>query len=128
MMLRFTLPIAYMAGIYLLSSIPGDTSNPSSASIVLSLIPSSLQNLLHIPLFAGLFLAFQFAFNKTPITKITAQLTMICSCLIFAAFDEFHQMTVPGRFASLSDFSLNTVGIATGLYMTKNKRLKHLFI
>ncbi len=122
-MLKFTFPIAYMAGIYLLSSIPGDPTSPSSASIILSLIPSSLQNLLHIPLFAGLFLSYQCALSKTPIKKEPAQLIIACACISFAAFDEFHQMTVPGRYASVSDFTLDTVGIIMGLLIAKHKTL-----
>ncbi|PCI70473.1 MAG: hypothetical protein COB26_02990 [Piscirickettsiaceae bacterium] len=122
-MLRFILPIAYMIGIYLLSSIPGDATNPSSASIILSLIPSSLQNLLHIPLFAGLFLSFQWAFSRKLITQRLTPKIIVFTCIIFAAFDEFHQMAVPGRFASASDFFLDTVGVITGLFMAKHKSL-----
>ena len=126
-MLRFILPIAYMTCIYVLSSIPGDATNPSSAGFILSLIPSSLQNLLHIPLFAGLYLSYQWAFNPISITKGFTQIIAVSACISFAALDELHQMAVPGRFASLSDFVLDATGVTTGLIVAKHKSLKHLF-
>lgn len=116
-----------MICIYVLSSIPGDATNPSSASIILSLVPSSLQNLLHIPLFAGFYLSYQWAFNPTSIAKGFTQLISVSACISFAALDELHQMTIPGRFASLSDFALDTLGVTTGLIVAKHKTLKHLF-
>jgi hypothetical protein len=116
-----------MVSIYLLSSISGDATNPNSASIILSLIPSSLQNLLHIPLFAGLFLSYHWAFSRTFVTKSLAKFIIVFACISFAALDELHQMTVPGRFASLSDFALDALGIASGLFLAKHKSLKYLF-
>lgn len=126
-MLRFTLPIAYMASIFMLSSIPGDATNTNSASIILSLIPSSLQNLLHIPLFAGLYLSCQWAFSPRTIKNGFTQLLIVSVCISFAALDELHQMAVPGRFASLSDFLLDSLGVTTGLIIAKHTSLKHLF-
>ena len=126
-MLRFILPTTYMTCIYILSSIPGGATSPSSASLILSLVPSSLQNLLHIPLFAGLYLSYQWAFNPISIAKGFTQIIAVSACISFAALDELHQMTVPGRFASLSDFILDTLGVTTGLIVTKHKSLKHLF-
>ncbi|PCI22311.1 MAG: hypothetical protein COB62_01670 [Piscirickettsiaceae bacterium] len=122
-MLRFTAPIVYMLCIYLLSSIAGNATDPSAAHFVLSLIPSSLQNLLHIPLFAGLSLCFLWGFKSTQIKTIPKYVLIFIASVCFAAFDELHQMYVPGRFASTSDLILDIIGVTSGLLLNKYKPL-----
>ena len=108
--------ITYGTCIYLLSSIPGEPTNNSNPSFLLSLIPSSLQNLLHIPLYAGLTSCLLWVLapigQKKPIYII-----VFSACLAFAVSDEAHQIYVPGRFGSLSDVVLDAVGIILGIYI-----------
>ncbi len=112
---RFTLPIAYMLCVLLLSSIPGDTSE-SIPTFVLSLIPSSIQNLLHIPLFAGLGLSWIWALNPTQLTTHQKSAALLLICISFAILDELHQLSIPGRYGSVSDLILDIIGILSALW------------
>jgi len=119
-MFRLTIPVVYMLCIFLLSSIPGDASQ-SIPTLVVSLIPSSLQNLLHIPLFAGLGLSWIWALNPTQLSTHKKTATLLVICISFAIFDELHQLNVPGRYGSLSDLMLDILGIISALMLQFQK-------
>ena len=107
---RLLLPLAYMAVIYLLSSIP-DTGAPRNlAEKVLQWATPELQNLLHIPLFGGLAATWYWALSPLLPSRYW---TLLLSFLIstgYAFFDEWHQLHVPGRYGSLTDIALDTLG------------------
>ena len=46
-----TLSLGYMAGIYWLSSLPGDDPGQAGLAGIIAWTPPALQNLLHVPLF-----------------------------------------------------------------------------
>jgi len=117
---RLIAPILYGTCIYLLSSIPGNLSSNSNPSFLLSLVPSSLQNLLHIPLFAGLTSCLLWALAPIKRQKQTYLIVLAVS-LVFAVSDEVHQMYVPGRFGSMSDAILDSIGIVLSIFIHKKK-------
>jgi VanZ family protein len=123
-MYRILLPTAYMVCIFLLSSIPGNTPD-SIPTFVLSLIPNSIQNLLHIPLFAGLSFSWIWAFNPPHIKAHQKSAALLLICISFAMLDELHQLNVPGRYASVSDLILDTIGIVSAFWLQNKKPFKY---
>ena len=106
-------PLLLMAVIFILSSIPGKVDDDHVLKILTELDPQ-LQNLLHIPMFGLLQWLWLRAFAKTG--KSGGQTVMACVGITtaYGLFDEFHQLFVPGRYASLTDVLMNLVGVAMG--------------
>ena len=109
--LRLFLPVAYMLMIYGLSSVP-DTGAPETAlQRVLQWVSPSWQNLLHIPLYAGLCFAWFWALAGAPLSFKQRSCIAATIAVAFGGFDEWHQLAVPGRFGSLTDLLLNGAGV-----------------
>ena len=114
------LPLAYMLGIFWVSSIPGQpTPDDPILNVVFSVIPPKLQNLLHVPLFGGL--AWLWHWSLRGWLPGEARLGTIAFLLAagYGILDEFHQMMVPGRYASATDVALNILGIVVALWLTR---------
>ena len=109
-------PLGLMALIFVLSSIPGKIRNPRLQ--FLTELDPQWQNLLHVPLFGLLQLLWLRALVRSGMPRGKAILLGCAISLGYGVFDEWHQMFVPGRFASLTDMSLNLVGVAlaTGIF------------
>lgn len=113
--------LTYLTGIFILSHLPGTDSAPRGASLIsiISIIPERLQNFFHIPLFAGLTWCMLMSLSNGQWEKT---LPVWCYgvvgyfAIIYAAVDEWHQSFVPGRFASLSDFFVDCLGIVGLLF------------
>ncbi len=122
-LLRLLLPLAYMAGIFALSSIPDDGTPETLGEQMLQWATPALQNLLHLPMFGGLAAAWYWALR--PIIG-GRRSTLIGAFLItgaYAIFDEWHQLQVPGRFGSLTDIALNLIGISIALWFINRRAL-----
>jgi len=104
---RWTLlAVAYMAALFLLSSIPDDDGLGSRILFP----PPSVQNLLHVPVYAGLtWIWWRALTTPKPLAKAGWAATIAIS---YGALDEVHQMYVPGRYASVTDALLNAAGAA----------------
>jgi VanZ family protein len=105
----FSLPLGLMVIIFGLSSIPGKID--SSELKFLTELDPQLQNLLHVPLFGLLQILWLRAMSKTGRTSWRAALACCGISLGYGLFDEFHQMFVPGRYASMTDMALNLSGV-----------------
>jgi len=116
--INWLLTLGYMASIYWLSSIPGeaDAENPLLSSIILW-TPPAIQNLIHMPLFGALAWLWYRSLN----TMIDNGWQLSSSAFLLAAgfgvLDELHQLHVPGRYASLTDITLNTLGAAFAVWL-----------
>lgn len=102
----------YLVGIFLLSSTPGDAP-------LVAATPSLVFNLLHVPLFAGLATSLVLAFTGGCWTRRLPLRLYVAIALLaigYAGFDEWRQSWVPGRYGSMTDFCLNTLG-ALGLVL-----------
>lgn len=112
----FMPPVLLMVGIFLLSSIPGEVDG-GVLQILTDLNPQ-LQNLLHIPLFGLLQYLWLRAYCRKGCTSWKLWLICLGITLGYGALDEFHQLFVPGRYASLLDMLLNATGavLATVLF------------
>ena len=116
------LTVSYMAGIYWLSSIPG-TIDPENAAIygIIAWTPPALQNLLHIPLFG--ILAWLW-FRTLRCCFESRRVLLGWSFLLaagYGAIDEYHQLQVPGRYASLTDMALNILGALLMLWLLSRR-------
>lgn len=112
--------------IFLLSSIPGEIDNPQLK--FLTEVDPQWQNLLHVPLFGLLQIFWLRAMTRNRVFKVKTTLICCVVSLSYALFDEWHQMYVPGRFSSLPDMGLNTLGvaIATLLFWWWSKQTKQI--
>lgn len=103
--LRAILPLAYMLGLFVLSSFPQWRLQVFGLS-------ARLWDLGHVPLFAGLAWVTLWAILGP------AGLRALCVgavCLAFALTDEVHQIFVPGRVFSWADILADGVGTGLGL-------------
>jgi VanZ family protein len=102
------LTVAYLAAIYWLSSLP-DLGGPGQGPLLLLLM-----NIGHAPLFAGLAFCVTNSLRRIgePGARYALALAVSGAC---AALDEWHQVFVPGRNASIGDFAVDLVGIGAML-------------
>lgn len=107
------LPLALMGVIFVLSSISYDLAAPQKSP--LGWIPPSLQNFLHIPLYGLLTFLW---FGALASMGVAGRARLILAAVIsfaYGVFDEWHQLSVPGRFGSLTDVAFNSIGILVAL-------------
>ena len=111
------LSVCYTAGIYWLSSIPGNI-DPEEAGIywIISWTPATLQNLLHIPLFGILAWLWYRTLDVWNMQHGAALTSTFIAGAAFGIVDEWHQLHVPGRYASFTDIALNCAGIILALW------------
>jgi hypothetical protein len=109
---RLALPLAYMFGILLLSSIPGDSGTALSSGWSLVWLEPRYQNLLHMPVYAGL--AWSWVWALAPLHLSLRRRLWLAGAASagWALFDEVYQTHIPGRFGSLTDVALDLAGIA----------------
>jgi VanZ family protein len=115
-----------MVLIFITSSIPGNSPFAESKVIVMILRPA-VQNFLHIPLFGILALLWLITFRRKMYEeRLCFRMTTIIS-VGYGCLDEVHQYFIPGRYMSLTDVSLNIIGIFTtigGYKYYLKKRIK----
>ena len=99
------LPLCYMIALFLLSSVPGDGSSSQVSGQVLPGISPQWQNLLHIPC-TGANPQLGLGIDCYPLKLASA----FVLTLAWAVVDERYQMSVPGRYGSMSDPGLNILG------------------
>ena len=108
--LRIFLPLTYMLGIYVLSSIPNMGSVETQVDSIFQWVSPELQNLLHIPLYGGLAGCWYWALKPWVYGVNRKIITAFILTMIYSFFDEYHQLSVPGRFGSFTDLGLNAIG------------------
>ncbi|HEC26675.1 MAG TPA: VanZ family protein [Gammaproteobacteria bacterium] len=108
--LRIFIPLAYMLGIFALSSIPDTGRIESQIDKIFHWVSPELQNLLHIPLFGGLAGCWYWALKPWINGFENRIVTAFIITTIYSFFDEYHQLSVPGRFGSFTDLGLDAVG------------------
>ena len=116
--LYIALPLLIMGALYVLSSLPG-TPLPDDPALyaVFYWVPPSLQNTLHIPAYAALAWAWFWALGawlQVPLARV------IGACAVTSTYgmlDEWHQSFVPGRYATLTDVTLDVAGAVLGVWL-----------
>ncbi len=81
-----------------------------------------INNILHIPAFGLLTLLWLKVFSARKVS--TAALYTFIIIISYSALTELHQFFVPGRYPSIGDMALNTMGFFAGLgtYVYAGKR------
>ncbi len=113
--LSLIVPLLYMAALFGLSSVPGVI--PEDAPVpyqIFNWVPPAVQNLLHIPVYAGLAFLWRWALAAL-LRPVPATVAAFLITVAYGVLDEWHQSFVPGRFASLTDVLFNTIGACLGL-------------
>ena len=117
---RLLLPLAYMAALFALSSIPGDIKPDTTVGALFQWVTPNLQNLLHVPLYAGLTLSWFWALAPYSLARQKQLFIALALAMLWGALDEVHQTGVPGRYGSLTDVALNLAGaVAAALFIRK---------
>lgn len=116
---RFVFPLFYMLGLFLLSSIPATEAPENAMEALLLWVSPNFQNLLHIPIFAGFTYSWFWAFSATNKPYKSSILLASFLSLSYAIFDELYQINVPGRYGSLTDLILDSVGIGLAILISK---------
>ena len=106
------LPILYMGCIFMLSSIPMGENIPGRYDLIKQII----HNLAHIPIFGILAFLWIRTFDKNRIQLKKAFLYTVVITVFYAVLDEFHQLFVLGRDASVGDIFLDITGCLVGMY------------
>ena len=124
---HLALTVCYTAGIYWLSSIPGNL-DPEEAGIygIISWTPPVLQNLLHIPLFGILAWLWYHTLDAWKMRHGAALTTTFTLAVAFGVFDEWHQLHIPGRYASFTDIALNCTGVILALYWVHRSKRRRV--
>jgi hypothetical protein len=107
--------LGYSAIIYWLSSLPGDATRPGLAGLI-AWTPPALQNLLHVPMFGLLAWLWHQTLNAWNMRHWHALCTTFILAAGFGVFDEWHQLHIPGRYASFTDITLDCAGVITVLW------------
>ena len=111
--LRLASALLLAAAVILLSVLPGVTvEGDSRFQWHVEAVPSALQNSMHLVLYGMLFCTSAWALGGRGRRGVT--LTVAVAALTLGIVLELVQLQVPGRFASVLDATLNTVGVACG--------------
>ncbi len=113
-LLRYLLPLCYMAALFSVSSIPGDVMAVEPA---FRWMTPNLQNLLHVPVFGGLALCWLWALEYRFTTEKNWFITAFFLTLMYAIVDEGWQSHIPGRYGSFTDLALDALGAALALWL-----------
>lgn len=115
---RILFPLAMMAILYGISSLPGTPKLDDPAVFSLLWLPPTLQNALHVPAYAALVWAWWWGLEDWIEASAIRFVIGFMIALVFGIFDEWHQSFVPGRYASLTDVVLNIAGALAGIALT----------
>jgi VanZ like protein len=112
---RLLVTIVLIAVIVALSVVPGRALPGDSAFVwLVSVTPAPLQKLMHVVAYATLALLWMWTLEKIGSLPLRIALAFTISVGIGAAL-EWYQLSVPGRFGTLTDALLNAAGATAGL-------------
>ncbi len=106
-----------MAGLFVLSSIPGYTHTADWGGLawLVAQTPPLLQKTMHVLLYAGLAWLLFWTLEPARFAPRFRALTAFVVAVAFGAFNEWHQLALPGRFGTVWDVVLNAGGAAVGV-------------
>ncbi len=111
-LLTLSAALAYMALVYFLAELPGYLHVESDGWL-----RAMLWNLLHIPLYAGLAFIWMFPASFLSIRPVKRSYLVLGICIVFGLVDEWHQMHIPTRSASILDIALDAAGAGLGIWL-----------
>ena len=101
---------AYMFMLYWSSSIADSPERDDLVGELFEWVSPQFQNLLHIPLYAVLYVLVTRVVRMRVHRELTILLTAFVITVSYGVFDEWHQSFVPGRYATMTDAVLNAIG------------------
>jgi len=111
-------PLLYMAMLFWLSTLPGTPLREDPALYGLFYrMPSLVQNALHVPAYAILAWTTWWALGAWLRVPSARAISACAIASAYGVFDEWHQSFVPGRYASLTDFTLDVAGVVLGIWL-----------
>ena len=116
--LHVTLPLLIMGVLHWLSSLPG-TPLPDDPALygLFYWVPSAVQNALHVPAYAALSWASWWALGAWLRVPSARAISAFAIASAYGVFDEWHQSFVPGRYATLTDVTLDVAGAVLGVWL-----------
>ncbi len=116
--LSLVVPVLYMGLVLMGASIPAADNGLEVERHFLHflLLPSLLQNLVHIPAYGLLAFLWRWSLNAYMQAGTAVVLTLVLT-IGFGGFQEFYQTMIPGRYGSLSDVLSNALGAALGIWV-----------
>jgi len=109
--------LALMMGLYLISTLPADPVPPSPPQAPAPWISwSLLSNLAHVPAYLLLAWTLFFSVNGAGSARGAAGISFGIA-VAYGVLLELAQAGVPGRYASLGDVGLNSLGAAAGVML-----------
>ncbi|MBK7364225.1 MAG: VanZ family protein [Nitrosomonas sp.] len=123
-LLPFLWTFLIMAILYFVASMPGGADADSSPiSLIFTWFSPAVHNILHVPAYAIL----AWAMYRSLLSYFSFWVLSLVVVLLvsgYGAFLEWHQLMVPGRFASFTDVLFNFIGSVIGVFFsTKYVRL-----
>jgi hypothetical protein len=123
--LPFIWPICVMIGLYAVSSIPGEIpDDPTMIHSIFSWFPPTVHNILHIPAYALL----AWTLYRCLLSCLSPQTGLPLVLFITSAYGallEWHQIDIPGRYASFTDVVLNVIGAGIGTWFAWRSKSKN---
>lgn len=107
-----------MGLLLIFASVPGSKShlNQTHPLGFLALVPSLMQNLLHIPAFGVLAFAWRWSLSSY-LHYRAAIFTALILTLGFGVFLEWYQAVAPGRYCSVLDICFDAIGAVLALWV-----------
>lgn len=116
--------LAWMLALYLVATLPAQAPPPSLPPAATGWISwSLLNNILHVPAYLLLAWVLYFCVNG----KTGPRMAVVVAVMIAAAYGglmELMQISVPGRYASLTDMALNTIGATAGAVLAARRAIR----
>lgn len=111
-------PILVMVGLYFIASIPGEVDKDASRiQIFFTWFSPAVHNVLHVPAYALLaWTMYRSLFSFLSFRNLSLVVVILASG--YGAFLEWHQLAVPGRYASFTDVLLNFTGSVIGVFLS----------
>jgi VanZ family protein len=120
------MPLTYMAVLFFLASIPDYGETTRCAERLLALVLPSVQNLLHIPAYGLLAVLWISVLRTLGMTEHWSLYVALPSASAYGGITELYQLSVPGRFSSVSDFVFDTAGILVFAWLYQSVHIQYV--
>jgi VanZ family protein len=112
---RWLITILFVGLVVILSVTPGRAQAGDSIFVWLVVnTPTLLQKSMHVAIYAGLALLLMWSLEAVESLTTRISLTFVLTVSLGAVL-EWYQTLVPGRFGTIIDALLNTIGVVAGL-------------
>ncbi len=112
---RWLITLAFVGVVVVLSVTPGRFQTGDSIFVwIVANTPTLLQKIMHIAVYAALAMLFMWSLEsiKSQVSRIVLTLVLAISIGVVL---EWYQTMVPGRFGTIVDVMLNSIGVIAGL-------------